>query len=83
MGVDEVVENEWGEEESEGKSKVKLKSVSKLLFNYKSVWPKKLFIYSNRRDDQSYQAYVLRLKAMTFDNAVFIDQIEDYIRELP
>lgn len=60
-----------------------MKSVSKIWHNYKSAWPKRLFVYCNSKDDEYYKAYISRIKQMSFHNTVFIDQIEEYVHALP
>jgi hypothetical protein len=73
-------ESQW----MESQSKVTLRSVSKRRphNSYKIGWPRKLFIYSNKHDDEQYSNYVQQLKQCQFDDALFIEQIEEYVRFL-
>lgn len=53
------------------------------MHNYKSLWPKQLFIYAHRNDHPNYHHYVSMLRRNSFDNTHFITHIEDYLAYLP
>jgi hypothetical protein len=54
-----------------------------MVYNYKSAFPKKLFVYANSHDDPFFLECHRAAEKYQIENAAFITRIEEYLKFLP
>lgn len=55
--------------------RIEMRSISKMVYNYKSSFPKKLFVYSNPNDEEFFSECLKFISKYEIEKAEYISRI--------